>query len=155
MEKQIPQYVKGAESFSQLKQLYGKALRALSVGWNYVFRFKNLGLVDAIKTFDSTKIEQAVFRNIEKLTSKAVYNSVTDKVANALRYGLKLEEDQNDNSRDGIAAGVEGVPAVEAAIIGITEEEAASVLAACAIWKDDDLLSIIIYSIISTIILTS
>ncbi|PKY61130.1 hypothetical protein RhiirA4_485701 [Rhizophagus irregularis] len=72
MEKQIPQYMKGAESFSQLKQLYGKALRALSVGWNYGFRFKNLGLVDSIKTFDSTKIEQAVFRNIEKLTSKAV-----------------------------------------------------------------------------------
>ncbi|CAB4479933.1 unnamed protein product [Rhizophagus irregularis] len=67
------------------------------------FWFKNLGLVDAIKTYDSTKIEQAVFRNIEKLTSKAMY-SVTDK--------LKLEEDhdyyRNDNSRDGIAAGVEG-----------------------------------------------
>ncbi|PKC05799.1 hypothetical protein RhiirA5_420442 [Rhizophagus irregularis] len=120
------------------------------------FWFKNLGLVDAIKTYDSTKIEQAVFRNIEKLTSKAMY-SVTDKVANALSYGVKVggrpvgaDYYRNDNSRDGIAAGV------EAEIIGITEEEAASVLAACAIWKDhDDLLSIIIYSIISTIILTS
>ncbi|CAB4404448.1 unnamed protein product [Rhizophagus irregularis] len=34
MERQIPQYVQGAESFTQLKQLYEKALRAFSSGKN-------------------------------------------------------------------------------------------------------------------------
>ncbi|GET55519.1 hypothetical protein GLOIN_2v1839571 [Rhizophagus irregularis DAOM 181602=DAOM 197198] len=111
----ILQYVKGAESFSQLKQLYGKALRAFGAGRNYGFR--------------KIDFESSV--------------CAADKVAMHLDTG---DFYRNDNSRDGIAAGVEG----------ITEEEAASVLAACAIWKDhDDLLSIIIYSIISTIILTS
>jgi hypothetical protein len=88
MEKYIPQYVKGAESFPQLKLLYEKVLRAFSSGNNYGWRFKNFGLVEAFKTFDQVKIEEAVFKNIAKLTSNAVY-SAADKVANALRYGGK------------------------------------------------------------------
>ncbi|CAB4432016.1 unnamed protein product [Rhizophagus irregularis] len=138
MERQIPQFVKGAESFSGLKVLYGKALFALSSGSRFSWRFKNLGLIDAIKTFDSVKIEQAVFRNIEKLTSNAVF-SAADKMANALRYGVKVGGKpvavtiEMIAAEMGAAGQVEGAGAVESAIVGITEEEAASAFAACLI----------------------
>ncbi|CAB4473947.1 hypothetical protein RhiirA5_500459 [Rhizophagus irregularis] len=138
MERQIPQYVQGAESFTQLKQLYGKALQAFSSGKNYAWRFKNLGLTDAIKTFDATNIELAVFKNIEKLSSNAVY-SLADKIANALRYGVKVGGKPVEvtiemiASEMGVAAQVEGASAIESAIIGISEEEAVSALVACII----------------------
>ncbi|POG65225.1 hypothetical protein GLOIN_2v1844853 [Rhizophagus irregularis DAOM 181602=DAOM 197198] len=109
IEKQIPQYVQGAEAFPSLKQMYEKVIKAFTSGRSYSWRFKNLGLVDALKAIMSPeKIEAAIFQNLEKVTSRSVY-SAADKVANALRFG--------------------GVSAVESAIIGITEEEAASVLA--------------------------
>uniref|UniRef100_U9TTA1 Uncharacterized protein n=1 Tax=Rhizophagus irregularis (strain DAOM 181602 / DAOM 197198 / MUCL 43194) TaxID=747089 RepID=U9TTA1_RHIID len=86
MEKQIPQYVKGAETFSGLKQLYGNALKTFRTGMSYGWRFKNIGLADALRTFDIAKIEQAVFRNLDKLSTNAVYR-LSDKIDNALRYG--------------------------------------------------------------------
>ncbi|PKY57437.1 hypothetical protein RhiirA4_549651 [Rhizophagus irregularis] len=127
IEKQIPQYVQGAEAFPSLKQMYEKVIKAFSSGRNYSWRFKNLGLTDALKAIMSPeKIEAAVFQNLEKVTSSAVYEAAY-KVANALRFGeIGIELIATEM---GVAAQVEGVTAVESAIIGITEEEAASVLA--------------------------
>ncbi|CAB5396389.1 unnamed protein product [Rhizophagus irregularis] len=133
IEKQIPQYVQGAEAFPSLKQMYEKVIK-LSLQETYSWRFKNLGLLDALKAIMSPeKIEAAVFQNLEKVTSSAVY-SAADKEANALRFGVKVggkpvDWYRIDSNRDGVAVQVEGVSAVESAIIGITEEEAASVLA--------------------------
>ncbi|PKB99151.1 hypothetical protein RhiirA5_430201 [Rhizophagus irregularis] len=135
IEKQIPQYVQGAEAFPSLKQMYEKVIKAFTSGRSYSWRFKNLGLVDALKAIMSPeKIEAAVFQNLEKVTSSAVY-SAADKVANALRFGVKVGGKPVEIGIEliatemGVAAQVEGVSAVESAIIGITEEEAASVLA--------------------------
>ncbi|PKY34200.1 hypothetical protein RhiirB3_475942 [Rhizophagus irregularis] len=128
MEKQIPQYVKGAETFSGLKQLYGNALRTFRTGMSYGWRFKNIGLADALRTFDIAKIEQAVFRNLDKLSTNAVYR-LSDKIDNALRYGeVTIEMIAYEM---GVTAQVEGVSSINTAIIGISEEEAVSVLAAC------------------------
>ncbi|PKC56405.1 hypothetical protein RhiirA1_446560 [Rhizophagus irregularis] len=130
MEKQIPQYVKGAETFSGLKQLYGNALRTFRTGMSYGWRFKNIGLADALRTFDIAKIEQAVFRNLDKLSTNAVYR-LSDKIDNALRYGeVTIEMIAYEM---GVTAQVEGVSAIDTAIIGISEEEAVSVLAAFVI----------------------
>ncbi|CAB4443160.1 unnamed protein product [Rhizophagus irregularis] len=135
IEKQIPQYVQGAEAFPSLKQMYEKVIKAFSSGRNYSWRFKNLGLTDALKAIMSPeKIEAAVFQNLEKVTSSAVYEAAY-KVANALRFGVKVGGKPVEIGIEliatemGVAAQVEGVSAVESAIIGITEEEAASVLA--------------------------
>ncbi|PKK67867.1 hypothetical protein RhiirC2_867581 [Rhizophagus irregularis] len=130
MEKQIPQYVKGAETFSGLKQLYGNALKTFRTGMSYGWRFKNIGLADALRTFDIAKIEQAVFRNLDKLSTNAVYR-LSDKIDNALRYGeVTIEMIAYEM---GVTAQVEGVSAIDTAIIGISEEEAVSVLAAFVI----------------------
>ncbi|POG63651.1 hypothetical protein GLOIN_2v1845757 [Rhizophagus irregularis DAOM 181602=DAOM 197198] len=127
MEKQIPQYVKGAETFSGLKQLYGNALKTFRTGMSYGWRFKNIGLADALRTFDIAKIEQAVFRNLDKLSTNAVYR-LSDKIDNALRYGeVTIEMIAYEM---GVTAQVEGVSSIYTAIIGISEEEAVSVLAA-------------------------
>ncbi|CAB4390887.1 unnamed protein product [Rhizophagus irregularis] len=92
------------------------------------------GLLDALKAIMSPeKIEAAVFQNLEKVTSSAVYSA--DKEANALRFGVKVGGKPVEIGIEliatemGVAVQVEGVSAVESAIIGITEEEAASVLA--------------------------
>ncbi|CAG8719125.1 22987_t:CDS:2 [Rhizophagus irregularis] len=132
IEKQIPQYVQGAEAFPSLKQMYEKVIKAFTSGRSYSWRFKNLGLVDALKAIMSPeKIEAAIFQNLEKVTSRSVY-SAADKVANALRFGVKVggkpvDWYRIDSNRDGGSSS--SVSAVESAIIGITEEEAASVLA--------------------------
>ncbi|CAG8777274.1 16319_t:CDS:2, partial [Rhizophagus irregularis] len=89
MEIQIPQYVVGAETFSGLKQLYGNALKTFRTGRNSGWRFKDIGLTDALKAFDPVKIEQAIFRSMDKLSSNAVYR-LSDKIANALRYGVRV-----------------------------------------------------------------
>ncbi|CAB4490152.1 unnamed protein product [Rhizophagus irregularis] len=138
MEKQIPQYVKGAETFSGLKQLYGNALRTFRTGMSYGWRFKNIGLADALRTFDIAKIEQAVFRNLDKLSTNAVYR-LSDKIDNALRYGVRVGGKPVEVTIEmiayemGVTAQVEGVSAIDTAIIGISEEEAVSVLAAFVI----------------------
>ncbi|RGB36247.1 hypothetical protein C1646_758375 [Rhizophagus diaphanus] len=138
MERQIPQYVQGAESFPQLKQLYGKVLDVFRAGSNFSWRYKNIGLTDALKMYDASEIELAVFRNLEKLSQNVVYDFAI-KIENALRYGVKVGGKPVEITIEmvaeemGAAAQVEGASAIESAIIGITEEEAVSVLAACII----------------------
>ncbi|CAB5396282.1 unnamed protein product [Rhizophagus irregularis] len=125
MEKQIPQYVKGAETFSGLKQLYGNALKTFRTGMSYGWRFKNIGLADALRTFDIAKIEQAVFRIWINCLRMQCIVRVGGKPVEVTIEMIAYEM--------GVTAQVEGVSAIDTAIIGISEEEAVSVLAAFVI----------------------